>query len=95
MSKPDPSPASRPALAQLIAEAIERADTRMFREDYVKQGKAVIVALRKAGLEIVPAAPPAALVEEAAEQLPAGRLNKYDFVRDLHRVLMRLSRRHV
>lgn len=97
MPKPDAAPAhgAKPALPQLIAEAIERADTRVFREDYAKQARAVIQALRKAGYEVAPADPPAALIEEAAEQLPSGRLNKYEFIRDLYQVLMRLSRRHV
>ena len=95
MSKVSPPCYARSELIQVIADAIERADTSVFREDYIKQSRSVITALRKAGFEIVPADPPAALVEEAAAQLPAGRLNKYEFVRDLHRVLMRLSRRHV
>jgi hypothetical protein len=92
MTRPGPAPTG---LARLIAEAIEQADTSVFREDYGKQARAVILALRKAGYEIAPADPPAAMVEEAAEQLPSGRLNKYEFVRALHQTLMRLSRRYV
>ncbi len=84
-----------PDLVGCIAAAIKKADDSYFNENYVRQAKAVIVAVRSAGYEIVPADPPDALVEEAADTIPSGRLNKFEFMRELYRAVMRLSRKYV
>jgi hypothetical protein len=72
-----PAPTS---LTDCIAQAIKKADTSYVFEDYTRQARAVIVALRAAGYEVVPAEPPDGLVEEAADALPSGRLNKPKFL---------------
>lgn len=81
------------ALQETIARAIKSADRSWFNEDYVQQAQAVIVALRKAGYEIVPTEPPEALVEHACANLPLGRLRQQDSVRALYTLMVTSSRR--
>ena len=44
-------------LADTIAQAIRKADKRYFFEDYTAQADAVLAALKKAGLTVVPLEP--------------------------------------
>jgi len=80
-------------LQNLIAQAIKNADKSFFNEDYVKQASAVIIALRRAGFEIVPAKPSEGLIDFACDNLPFGRLKQQDFIRELYVLLVENTRR--
>jgi hypothetical protein len=80
-------------LQNLIAQAIKNADKSFFNEDYVKQASAVIIALRRAGFEIVPAKPSEGLIDFACDNLPFGRLKQQDFIRELYVLLIENTRR--
>ena len=58
----------------IIAKAIRTADSSYFFEDYTKQARAVIDALRTKKLAIVPAEPTEAMVQAGVEALPSGRV---------------------
>jgi len=59
-------------LITLIAQSIKDADKRYLFEDYTAQAKAVMAALRHAGLVVVPAAPDEAMMEAGKESLKFG-----------------------
>ena len=59
-------------LTQLIAQSIKDADTRYIFEDYTAQAKAVLGALRQAGLVVVPGMPDEAMMEAGKESLKFG-----------------------
>jgi hypothetical protein len=59
-------------ITNLIAQSIKDADKRYIFEDYSAQAKAVLAALRQAGLVIVPAAPNEAMMEAGKESLKFG-----------------------
>lgn len=80
-------------LQETIAQAIKSADRSLFNEDYLKQAGAVLMALRKAGWEIVPQKPSEGLVDFACDNLPFGRLKQQDFVRELYVTLVENARR--
>ena len=80
-------------LRDTIALAIKDADKSFFNEDYLKQAMAVIIALRKAGFEIVPNKASDGLVDLACDNLPFGRLKQQDFIRELYVLLVENSRK--
>ena len=72
-------------LVQLIAHSIKDADKRYIFEDYTAQAKAVLMALRQAGLVVVPAAPDEAMMEAGKESLKFGAQRPAELV---HRSFM-------
>jgi hypothetical protein len=82
-----------PTLQETIAQAIKSADRSLFNEDYLKQAGAVLIALRKAGWEVVPQKPSEGLIDFACDNLPFGRLKRQDFVRELYVTLVENARR--
>ncbi|QJE72063.1 hypothetical protein HHL28_02145 [Aerophototrophica crusticola] len=78
-----------------IALAIKNADKSWFNEDYSKQAKAVVEALRKAGFEVVPVKPPDELVTYASENIPMGRLRPTDFIRTMYSTMVANARKFV
>jgi hypothetical protein len=80
-------------LQDTIAQAIKDADKSFFNEDYLKQAMAVIIALRKAGFEIVPNKASDGLVDFACDNLPFGRPKQQDFIRELYVLLVENSRK--
>lgn len=75
-------------LEDIIAKAIKDADKSFFNEDYGKQAKAVVTALRKAGYEVVPVRPPDGLVEWAKENIPFGRLRPADLISQMYSMMV-------
>ena len=59
-------------LTQLIAQTIKDADKSYLFEDYSAQAKAVLAALRQAGLVIVPSMPDEAMMEAGKDSLKFG-----------------------
>jgi predicted CoA-binding protein len=58
----------------IIAKAIQEADNSYFSEDYGKQAAAVIKALEKKGLMIVPATPSEEAIKFALDNMPYGKV---------------------
>ncbi|CAK0758373.1 conserved hypothetical protein [uncultured Gammaproteobacteria bacterium] len=72
------------ALSDVVAEAIQKADSSYFNENYVKQANAAIQAIRKAGYEIVPVKPPEGLIAYIHENMPFGRLRPSELISQLY-----------
>lgn len=84
-----------PSIQEIIAQSIKDADKSFFNEDYMKQAKSVVDALRKSGLEVVPVKPPDELVTYASENIPFGRLRPTDFIRTMYSVMVANARKFV
>ncbi|MBV5334013.1 hypothetical protein JZU57_01985 [bacterium] len=77
----------------VIAKAIKDADKSIFNENYTKQAKSVLAALRQAGFEVVPVKPPPLLVEWAKENIPFGRLRPADLISQMYTMMVENVRR--
>lgn len=84
-----------PPLQEVIARAIKDADKTLFNENYSKQAKAVVDALRRHGFEVVPVQPPEGLVSFAAENIPFGRLRPADLIRTMYSTMVSNARKFV
>ncbi len=84
-----------PTIQEIIAQSIKDADKSFFNEDYMKQAKSVVDALRKSGLEVVPVKPPEELVTYASENIPLGRLRPTDFIRTMYSTMVANARKFV
>ncbi len=84
-----------PSIQEIIAQSIKDADKSFFNEDYMKQAKSVVDALRKSGLEVVPVKPPEELVTFASENIPLGRLRPTDFIRTMYSTMVANARKFV
>lgn len=80
-------------LEDLIAKAIKDADKSYFNEDYTKQARSVMTALRKAGYEVAPVKPPAGLVEWAKDNIPFGRLRPTELIVQMYSMMVENVRR--
>ena len=81
-------------LRDLIAGAIQDADRSYFNEDYGRQANAVLVALRRAGYEVVPTAVPSeTFIAFIIDNLPFGRLRPSELVRQLYALMVANVRR--
>jgi hypothetical protein len=58
----------------IIARAIKNADTSYFFEDYRKQSRAVVSALKKAGISLVVHPPTEEMLKAGVEAIPSGRV---------------------
>jgi len=67
-----------------IAAAIKAADRSFFNENYNKQAEEVIKILRKKGYAIVPIQPDEDSIKDVADNIPSGRMNKYELMRALY-----------
>lgn len=81
---------SRAKQVQVIENAISKADSSYFFENYTKQAQAVIAALEKAGFAIVPTDAPATLWERAANEMKTGRIKPEAHVKDVYETVLRL-----
>jgi hypothetical protein len=80
-------------LEDIIAKAIKDADKSFFNEDYSRQAKAVMSALKKAGYEVAPIKPPPGLVEWAKENIPFGRLRPAELITHMYSMMVENVRR--
>lgn len=77
----------------IIAQAIKKADTSMFNEDYGKQAASVMQALQKAGYEVAPLKPPEGLQQYVIDNMPFGRLRPSELVSQLYTLMVGNVRR--
>ncbi|WP_431856659.1 hypothetical protein [Azospirillum sp.] len=80
-------------LEDIIAKAIKDADKSIFNEDYTKQARAVMAALKKAGYEVAPVKPPPGLVEWAKDNIPFGRLRPTELIVQMYSMMVENVRR--
>ena len=77
-------------LQTTIENAISKADSSYFFENYSKQAKAVIAALDKAGFTIIGKDLPETVWSQIAKEMRTGRVKPEDHVKDVFLVAMRL-----
>jgi hypothetical protein len=82
------------SLEDMIALAIKEADRSIFNEDYTKQARAVLQAVRKNGYEIVPRRPPDGLVEWAKTNIPFGRQRPADLISQMYTMMIENVRKY-
>lgn len=85
---PDP-PAADPTL--IIARAIRDADKRYFFEDYNLQARAVITALHRHGLIILPREPSSAMIEAGRKSIVYGAQRQGDLLLTLWRTMIKAA----
>lgn len=79
----------RDTLIDTIAHAIRAADSSYFFEDYTKQAMAVIRALQKAGLGVVPLRADEGMIEAGSQAVLSGRVKPSDHVRTVYEAMVR------
>jgi TRAP-type C4-dicarboxylate transport system substrate-binding protein len=75
-------------LANTIAQAIHKADTRYFFEDYTKQADAVIKALKQAGMTVVPLEPTPEIIAAGKDSLKYGAQRPGDMLKALYQAMI-------
>jgi hypothetical protein len=81
-------------IENLVADAIRSADNSWFREDYTEQATKVLRVLRRKGFHLVPQKLSDRAVEKAVEDMPYGRLNPADYVRQVYKVMIAKALRY-
>ena len=71
-----------------IAKTIKEADTRYFYEDYGGQADAVIAALERAGLIMVPKEATAAMMQAGVESLEYGTVKQGSVIRAIYEAMV-------
>lgn len=74
----------------VIENAIAKADTSYFFEDYSKQARAVIAALEKAGYKIMPHEFSDEVWKKVADTMRTGRLRPEEHVKDVYQTVQRI-----
>jgi len=73
-------------LKTVIARAIRDADTSYFSEDYEKQAAAVLRAIEKEGLVLMPKEAPSDIYAKVSESIPSGRIRPEDLVKSIYTI---------
>ena len=80
---------TRSKLQTTIENAISKADSSYFFEDYTKQSKAVIAAIEAAGFAIVTKELPDDIWKKVSEEMRTGRVKPEEHVKDVFHVALR------
>lgn len=78
-------------LQRSIENAIEKADSSYFFEDYTKQAIAVLAAIESAGFTIIVKELPDELWKQVAQEMRTGRVKPEEHVKDVYQVALRLG----
>ncbi len=78
----------RSEIKTAIAKAIKKADRSWFNEDYDKQARAVLQALKREGFAVVPLDPTEEAIEAGTEAMQAGRYRPADVLKQLYRAMV-------
>lgn len=81
---------TRAKLQSTIENAIHKADSSYFFEDYTKQAKAVIAAMESAGFIFINKELPEEMWKQIADQMKTGRVSPTEHVKDVVQVALRL-----
>ena len=82
---------SKQKLQSVIENAISKADSSYFFEDYTKQALAVLAALEQAGFSILPKELPHDTWERASNEMKTGRLKPDEHVKDVYQTILRIT----
>lgn len=74
----------------IIQDAIAKADSSYFFEDYTKQAKAVLAALNSAGYRLIPAENSEEVWKKVADQMRTGRLQPHVHTKDVVETYFRI-----
>jgi hypothetical protein len=83
---------SKAKVQTVIENAISKADSSYFFENYTDQAVAVLKALEKAGFEIIPKELPTELWTRVANEMKTGRLKPDEHVKDVFEVALRIMK---
>lgn len=78
-------------LNNIIASAIQKADSSYFNENYTKQATAVLEAIEKAGYALIPRDLPEDLWKQTADQMKTGRIKPEEHVKDVYQTALRIA----
>lgn len=78
-------------LLTTIQDAIAKADSSYFFEDYTKQAKAVIAAMESAGFVFINKELPEEMWKQVADQMKTGRVKPEEHVKDVVQVALKLA----
>jgi len=81
---------NKPSIQTVIENAIAKADNSYFFENYTKQAQAVIAALQKAGMVILPSEFPDETWKKVADNMRMGRLKPEEHVKDVYQTVQRV-----
>jgi hypothetical protein len=81
---------TRAKLLTTIENAISKADSSYFFEDYTKQAKAVITAMEAAGFVFIAKDLPEEMWKQIADAMKTGRVSPTEHVKDVVQVALRL-----
>ncbi len=71
----------------IIAKAIKKADKSYFFENYTKQAKSVLRALKKEGYAIVPLSPTEEMEEAGIDAIMSGKIKPKMHVRQIYEAM--------
>ncbi len=71
-------------LKSTIAKAIRDADNSYFSEDYEKQAAAVLRAIEKSGVVLMPKDAPSDIYSKVSDHIPTGRIRPEDLVKSIY-----------
>lgn len=74
----------------IIQDAIAKADSSYFFEDYTKQAKAVLAALQAAGYKVVKTEHDEDVWKKVADQMRTGRLQPHAHTKDVVETFFRV-----
>jgi len=73
-----------------IAEAIQKADSSYFFEDYSKQAQAVMKIIENSGFRLMPKDIEDTFFKEVADAMRMGKMKPEEHVKDVYFTIMRL-----
>ncbi len=76
-------------LQTTVENAIAKADSSYFFEDYTKQARAVIAALDSAGFTVITKELPEDMYKKIADEMKTGRVKPEEHVKDVFLVALR------
>ncbi len=83
---------SKAKLHTVIQNAISKADSSYFNENYTKQAQAVIAAVEAAGFAFMPTNIATDTWLKAADQMKTGRLKPEEHVKDVYETVLRVMK---
>jgi len=82
---------SKKAPLKVIEDAIAKADTSYFFENYTKQAQAVLAALKSAGYAITATDYPEDVWKQVADQMKTGRVKPEQHVKNVVETFFRIA----
>ena len=80
---------SKTKIQSVIENAISKADSSYFFEDYTKQAKAVLKALESHGFAVVPLHADEAVCLQVSKEMRTGRVKPEAHVKDVYLTMLR------